>query len=211
MPKQRNQYVYIGCEEKFERVFDSEDSIRLPDDGRTYYIFHRREYDRARKPKILYALFQFFGSRSVKKDPVEELKKYDSIYAIDTNFTKTAVTTASTAGWVPTKGIFATKKLFTRKWAPTTSKPEREAWMAFIGQLAVLDGSHNCLAVDSDLEALIKINRREEPIMPGAFLPQSWQLNYASSDAADDFILVRMMRLCEEANKRGKVAEYSAG
>jgi hypothetical protein len=210
MAKARSHFIYIGCDEKFGQILESPDAYRLPDDGRTYYIFHQLEYDRRRKPKRLFALFQFFGSRSVKKDPIEELRKYDAIYAIDTNYLRgSAITTASTADWVDSKGIFAIHKLFTRKWPAQTDKPEREAWAHFMDAMKAPTGTHNGLVVDSDLDSLIKINRHEEELTPGFPLPPNWQLNYATSDAADDFVLVRMMRLCEDANKRGKEAEYA--
>ncbi len=49
--KPRDSYIYIGCTEKFHHVGQTDDSFQLPDYGKTYYIFHQREYPREQKPK----------------------------------------------------------------------------------------------------------------------------------------------------------------
>jgi len=95
----RDSYIYIGCTEKFDHVGQTDDSFQLPDDGKTCYIFHQREYPREQKSKVIYALFPFFGARSLKKDPLDELRKYDWIFAIDTNYRDRAITTAVVAAW----------------------------------------------------------------------------------------------------------------
>ena len=128
----RDSYIYIGCTEKFDHVGQTDDSFQLPDDGKTYYIFHQREYPREQKPKVIYALFPFFGARSLKKDPLDELRKYDSIFAIDTNYRDRAITTAVVAAWSRSKSRLNTKILFTRTFVPISAKPEREAWKSFI-------------------------------------------------------------------------------
>jgi hypothetical protein len=209
--KTRQQHIYIGSDQPFNRVLTSGDSFSLPDDGHTYWVFHQREYQRATKPKILYALFQFFGSRSIKLDPAQELRKYDAIFAIDTNYKSVAVTTAVVGTWVPKWSIFETRKLFTRSFVPVTSVPEREAWHQFLSEANASSSTRICLVVDSDLGALMKINRLEQPIVPGYYLPPNWQLNYATSDVNDPFIMVKMMRLCDRANRRAARLAVSHG
>lgn len=124
--KLRDSYIYIGCAKQFWRIDETIDSFLLPDDGKTYYIFHQREYPRERKPKVIYALFQFFGSRSIKKDPFDELRKYDQVFAIDTNYRDRAVTTAIMGTWSKSKSRLNVKRLFTRSFLPTSSTPEKE-------------------------------------------------------------------------------------
>lgn len=58
-----------------------------------------------------------------------------------------------------------------------------------------------CLVVDSDLDVLMRINRREEAIIEDFFLPEGWQLNYASDKSAD-FILNKMIKFCDRESKR---------
>lgn len=200
--KPRDTYIYIGCTEKFDRVNETVDSFLLPDDGKTYYIFHQREYPREHNPKVIYALFTFFGARSIKKDPFDELRKYDKIFAIDTNYRDRAVTTVVAAVWSRSKSRLNTKILFTRSFVPTSATPEREAWKSFIEE-SDMDPSRKCtLIVDSALGELGKINARGIPLFQGFVLPENWQLNYASSDVNDAFPIVRMMRQCDAANRR---------
>jgi len=198
----RDSYIYIGCTEKFDHVGQTDDSFQLPDDGKTYYIFHQREYPREQKPKVIYALFPFFGARSLKKDPLDELRKYDWIFAIDTNYRDRAITTAVVAAWSRSKSRLNTKILFTRTFVPISAKPEREAWKSFIEDYDVGQHQRCTLIVDSDLGELGKINAREIPIFGGFVLPETWQLNYASSDVSDAFPIVQMMRQCDAANRR---------
>lgn len=200
--KPRESYVYIGCTEKFDRVNVTDDSFQLPDDGKTYYIFHQREYPREQKPKVIYAFFPFFGARSLKKDPFEELRRYDKIFAIDTNYRDRAITTAVVGAWSRSKSRLNTKILFTRTFVPTSAKPEREAWRLFIEERDVEQHQRCTLIVDSDLVELGKINAREIPVFGGYVLPETWQLNYASSDVNDSFPIVQMMRQCDAANRR---------
>lgn len=200
--KPRDSYIYIGCTEKFDHVGQTDDSFQLPDDGKTYYLFHQREYPRDQKPKVIYALFPFFGARSVKKDPLDELRKYDKIFAIDTNHRDHAITTVVGGAWSRSKSRLNTKILFTRAFVPTSAKPEREAWKSFIEESDVSQHQRCTLIVDSELGELARINAREIPIFGEFVLPESWQLNYATSDVNDAFPIVQMMRQCDAANRR---------
>ena len=203
--KQREHFIYIGCSEPFEKIYQTQDSFILPDDGRTYWIFHRLEYPRERKPKVVFLLFDFFGSRAIKINPSEELRKYDQVFCIDTNYMKLAVTTAKRADWLPERGDFAVRHLFTKAFTPSSSYPEREAWRDFIEQMNENSALKVCLVVDSELDTLVRINKRETPLVNDYFLPKNWQLNYASSDVNEQFIMVRMMRMCDNANRKYKI------
>lgn len=198
----RDTDIYIGCAEKFGRIPETVDSFLLPDDGKTCYIFHQREYPRERKLKVIYALFQFFGSRSIKKDPFDELRKCDQVFAIDTNYRDQAVTTAIVGTWSKSKSRLKPKKLFTRSFLPTSSTPEREAWKSFIEKFNPDRRQKYALIVDSEMGDLSKINAREIPVFDGFLLPENWQLNYATSDVNDDFAIAQMIRQCDEANRR---------
>lgn len=200
--KPREQYVYIGCDQKFNRVGFSADSFILPNDGKTYWVFHQRQYPRGEKPKVIYALFQFFGSRAIKKDPLDELRKYDRVFAIDTNYKDVAVSTAVEGVWWPAKTGMNIRLIGSRRFVPSSPNPEREAWAHFISTHSVDSGQKYCLIVDSDLGQLMKINRRELPVTGDFFLCDNWQLNYATSDVSDDFVTVRMLRLCEKRNTK---------
>lgn len=201
--KKRVHSVYIGSDRPFSQVLGKGHVITLPDDGHPYWIFHQKEYERSKKPKVVFAIFQFFGSRSISLDPSQELARYDRVFAIDTNCKQIAVTTAMEA-YRPAYGARSPiRKLFTAEFAPSTPTPEREAWLDFIRLYDA--GSHlkHCLIVDSELDSLIKINAHEQPILPAAYLPSNWQLNYASSDVSDDFLAVRMLKSCDKLD-----AEY---
>ncbi|MCX4247752.1 hypothetical protein [Paraliomyxa miuraensis] len=67
----------------------------MPDDGRTYHMFHQREHAREQKgPKKIYALFQFFGARDIRKDPLAELDRYAQVFAADTSYDNGVAATA---------------------------------------------------------------------------------------------------------------------
>ncbi len=95
------------------------------------------------------------------------------------------------------------KDVHTREFIPCSAEPEKEAWRDFIESYDSDPNRKYCLIVDSDLGALTRINKKETPIMDGFLLPNNWQLNYATSDVSDDFVMVRMMNRCERANKKG--------
>jgi len=83
--KPRDSFVYVRSDHNINTIQRTADSFLMPDDGNAYWLFHQRQYDRARKPKVLWALFQFFGSLELRIDPMEELRRYDRTFAIDTN------------------------------------------------------------------------------------------------------------------------------
>jgi hypothetical protein len=159
--KPRDQFIYIGCDKPFDRVGYSADSFILPDDGNTYYIFHQREYQREKKPKTIYALFQFFGSREIAKDPLRELLKYDRVYAIDTNYSGIAVTTVMSVMVRHRSTPSAPQHVFTRSFQPISDKPEREAWLSFIQEYNTSPQLRYCLIVDSELGSLMQSTGRK--------------------------------------------------
>lgn len=196
--KPREQFIYIGCEEPFDSVGESADSFIMPDDGRTYWIFHQREYPREKKkPKTIYALFQFFGSREIRKSPLAELARYDQVFAVDTNYKKGR---AGTAVARLSRTLDKFDVVHRKQFEPTTSNPEREGWAEFLRRRKPAPKQRRCLVVDSDLGVLTRINSREEPVLGDLFLPEGWQINYATADK-NDFVLNKMMRLCDREAK----------
>ena len=210
--KPRQQYVYVGSPEKFDprEITVTNSSFILPDDGRAYYVFHQREYRRPRKPKVIYALFRFFGSGEIRKDPMDELRRYDRVFAVDTNYPANrpdapATTSMFEGSWGSGRASLSILQIATMQFVPTTAKPEREGWRAFLEQAVAGTGAAEdrcCLFVDSDLGALSMINSRDEAVVDDFLLPEQWQLNYATSDTNDDFPGVRLMRACENSNQR---------
>lgn len=200
--KPREQYVYIGCEEKFDRILTNEHSFLLPDDGKSYWIFHQREYEReSKKPKTIFALFRFFGARDIRKSPLAELARYDQVFAIDTNSENGSARTAVAR---LARSLEKFDVVATRDFVPATAKPEREGWAEFLRRRTPDPSGRRCLVVDSDFGSLARINKREEPVVDGFLLPEGWQLNYAITDKADT-ILNKMMRLCDREAKLSNV------
>lgn len=206
--KPREQYIYIGCEEeKFDinSIRETETSFLVPDDGRTYFLFHQREHAREQKiPKVIYAMFQFFGARDIRKDPLAELDRYAQVYAVDTSYDKgNEVAATAVSRLTPSREAELVKSWrFVRR----TSKPEREGWAEFLRRREPAPMRRRCLVVDSELSELMRINRREEPILDDFFLPEGWQLNFASDKSAD-FILNKMIRLCDRESKAKRIGK----
>lgn len=165
----------------------------MPDDGRTYYVFRQLEHPREKKhPKALYAIFQFFGARDIRKDPTAGLRRYHQVFAADTN-SKEGVAATGVVRLSPSLEVQAFKSW---KFPPETEKPEREGGAEFLRRRDPAPDRRRCLVVDSDLGALTRINHREEPIVEGFFLPDGWQLHYASDKAAD-FVLNKVITACD--------------
>jgi hypothetical protein len=204
--KPRSSYIYIGAPQPFAGLQENQDSFLLPNDGTPYWIFHQREYPRKKAGKRLYALFQFFGQHEIRKDPFQELRRYDRVFALDTNTrdsgdVRTSTTAVFEGLWTPGRRGIAPVKKYVESFEPGSDKPEREGWVRFLQRIEARPGDKCTLFVDSDLGHLIQINRMEEPVYGDYFLPEGWQLNYATSDASDPFPLVKMMRMCDRAAK----------
>jgi hypothetical protein len=74
--------------------------------------------------------------------------------------------------------------------------PERVAWRLMVQGGAVYQLPVG-LIVDSELGLLEAINRREEPVEGSAFLPDGWQLIYASADTGQELVPNRLLRQCD--------------
>lgn len=204
--KPREQYIYIGCEDgPFDGVQETATSFVVPDDGRTFFLFHQREKAREKKPpKTIYAMFQFFGARDIRKDPLAELDRYASVYAVDTSYVGgNDVAATAVALLTPSREVRLYKSW---QFVPRTSRPEREGWAEFLRGREVAPMQRRCLVVDSELSDLMRINRREEPIVYDFFLPEGWQINYATSDSSD-FILNKMIKLCDRESKAKRIGK----
>lgn len=200
--KPRQRYIYLGCTQPFGHFRQTGDSFVMPDDGKPYFLAYHSEYERGtKKPKVICALFPFFGSNELKFSPHAELSRYDGVFAIDTNGPR-ANGVAATAVAIASRSLTSIRLHGSRTFRPATPKPEREAWVKFLRQFPGSANGHYCLVVDSELGALAGINRREVPILDDFFLPKAWQLNYATSDTQDGFIMPKLIRFCDrEADK----------
>jgi len=141
------------------------------------------------------------------QDPQETLCKYDTIYAIDTN-TKTIgaqhYSVSAMSQWKPkrikTKISVRCVRLYARIFTGECDKPERLAWktaIEYINREIEDQPLHVALIVDSDLDSIGRINRKEEAVYDAFFLPERFLLIHATTDTSDT-IQNKMIRLCDK-------------
>ncbi len=136
----------------------------------------------------------------------EQLSRFESIYAIDTN-QKTlpeGVLTASCAVHVHLncQGGNRWKAHFTRLPAiigiATKNNPEVVAWKRIIEAFAPRVVGMMALVVDSELGDLPLFNARTKPIYESFVIPENTQLIYASSERDVTSPLNKAMAICDK-------------
>lgn len=160
-----------------------------------YTKFYMRD---SNKPKFLNKI-EFQKSSDFTLSHLEALKKFNLIWAIDTNkkeiWGEVANVSVITEGDTSGSGDF--RSTLAMIFGLTAENPELYAWRKFI--CLVMDNLENSssmnfgLIVDSELDKISKFNDRELPIHGGYFLPENWRLIYATSDSGKESIFNRML------------------
>jgi hypothetical protein len=157
-------------------------------------------YDRLKKPKVLFDI----PSEPFHLSLVESgnLKKYNFIYAIDTNskvVNSTLLTVCCVAQcdrinkYCDIKCLFAVKN--------DGSVTEKIAWVELI-QSILKDKNYKSdfvigIIVDSDYGNISKYNKRELPLINGYYLPPSFELIYASTDSGRENFVNQLISECD--------------
>ena len=146
------------------------------------------------------------GTSSI--EPAQDLlKKYSSIFSIDTNNFFSNEARLSVAS-VYLLERFETKALINHFYSfclvnvKENINPEVIAWHIF---LSTLTGNFNsgiiALITDSELGKHQKFNNRTEPYYKNYLLPQYVKLIYSSSDKKNDALPNHMIYLCDKASR----------
>jgi hypothetical protein len=165
-------------------------------------------YDRTKRKKVIHKLD--LDTAQITDNPDLSLKKFDLIYAIDTNTKAGNGKVVSVATVVLCKLDFATDGTINYQYGPLHSlefwnindHPENVAWMKvvqFITQdQAYHSGQKIGIIVDSDLGNLAAFNARSLPIYADFYLPENFELIYASAEVGtQEFLVNHLIALCE--------------
>lgn len=164
-------------------------------------------YDRPKGPKILNQQ-EFKRSSHFTVDNKKILNCYEQVWGVDTNHKDvfcqsanvTAVTVCDTNGsgdYYPVLAIIFGK---------VECNPELYGWRKFIEFIMMQDGydpqKRFALIVDSELGDIQFFNAREKSIHMDFFLPDNWDLIYASSDAGKENILNKVIACSDKASSK---------
>jgi len=170
-------------------------------------------YLRKSRPKVLRQLQA--EPTSIKLDTKQLLRSQDATIIVDTNYrncgdfricicSSTIVTYQMESGRRIAYCYPQANLLF---YAPCTENPERFGWCdilkRFTDSALYDDKKIYGLVVDSDLGELSSINKRETSVWHQYYLPDGFQLIYASADAGRESYINQVMKKCDK--RAGKV------
>jgi hypothetical protein len=173
--------------------------------------YHNINYNRKKSPKILNKIS--LDPNQLLIGPHLALKKFDLIFAIDTNTKVVNGEVISISCIVLCKLTYGKKNAIIAEYAPVhclefrniRQDAENIAWMKSI-QLIIANPSYNPklkigLIVDSDLGNISAYNNRSVPIYADFYLPQNIELIYASADVGKEFVVNKLISLCDKEAK----------
>jgi len=169
-------------------------------------------YDREKKKKVINKID--LDPNRITVNPDESLQKFGLIYAIDTNTRATNGKLLSVTCIVLCKLDLAVDGTLAVQYGPLRGlefwnikdHPENVAWMKVI-QFITQDPTHNLnskigVVVDSDLGNLPAYNARSIPIYSDFYLPENFELIYASADVGKkEFLVNHLISLSEDMAK----------
>lgn len=164
-------------------------------------------YDRPKGPKILNQQ-EFKRSSHFTVDNTEVLKCYEQVWGVDTNhrdvFSQSANVTAVTV--CDSNGSGDYYPVLAIVFGKVKCNPELYGWRKFIEFIMRLDGyeplKRYALIVDSELGDIEFFNSRKKPIHADFFLPDNWDLIYASSDVGKENILNKVIACSDKTSNK---------
>lgn len=161
------------------------------------------------------------GAR-IDLNPNEALKQFDWVFAIDTN-TRThndsvigisCCVFAEVSLSQPASRLGVVNQDWAAKVVPQAAfifrnpkvNPELVGWQELINRIRqspeFTSGRKAGIIVDSELDRIGPINRREIPILGNHFLPHGFELLYASSDVGAEYPHNKLLRICDRTSSR---------
>ena len=212
----RNQYIYIGNDEKFEGFSceNGEVSIRLPAGKKEKpdYVFSQVQFTRKKgSEKIVNSI----PNGTAIDIPSYLASNFNRVFAIDTNTKQIDNNKISVCSII--ESYFGNKQnnqisFFYRKCGILLFKncpdnlEEKFSWVKFI-KLIISSQNYNdnlkyAIITDHDFGNHNKYNNKELPLIRGFYLPNNFTLIYASSDTGKEFLLNKLIIKCEKDAKR---------
>lgn len=161
------------------------------------------------------------GAR-IDLNPNAALKQFDWLFAIDTNTRKhdnsvigiSCSILAEVSIREPTMGPGIANQEWAAKVVPQAAfvfrnpgvNPEIVGWEELINRIRqsskFVSGKKVGIIVDSELNLIGPINRREAPILSDHYLPEGFELLYASSDVGAGYPHNKLLRICDRTSVR---------
>jgi len=174
--------------------------------------YHEINYNKGKGSKILNKIP--LNPNQLLNDPNLALKNFDLIFAIDTNTKLVNGEIISISCIVLCKLTQSKNNATIAEYAPIhflefkniKQNAENIAWMKSI-QLITTNPFYNPklkigFVIDSDLGNLPAYNKRTAPIYADFYLPQNIELIYASADVGKEFIVNKLISLCDKEAKK---------
>ncbi len=165
-------------------------------------------YERDNKgPKIINRLIESPENLTVVQDTL--LTRYTRVLAVDTNKPEESLPNTVFIGMVLSKVLPQTNGFELHIYQESVIEiqnlhlpSERFGW-SFVCKSITNRSPEDLvgLIVDSDLGRIPYINRREEPIQDDFYLPDRFELLYASSDPGDRYIANDLLKLCDRNSR----------
>lgn len=193
-------------------------AMRFSPDGKVELLFDGKplipnnaycetSYDRKKNPKILNKIG--LNPNNLVNNQNITLQKFDVIFAVDTNTKKINNVDISVCGLVFCTIHPIDKNSINYKYAPIKyfefrgikEKYENVAWVEvieFIMNNPKLSNKKIGLVVDSDLGNIPDYNQNILPIYSNFYLPSNIEIIYASADAGKEYILNKLISVCDK-------------
>lgn len=187
-------------------------------------VYSEVTYDRPDKgPKVLSRIPQ--KDEDLSFQPEKKLPEmFDFLCAVDTNTKNIRGKNVSVVGvvtfqsvWVPEKNgmelFWQTNVPFCLEYINIKTKPENFGWIAAIQHLEQFDylkeENRIGMVVDSDLGKINDYNQRKKPIYGPDYLPERFQLIYASTDVGKENIVNKLICSADSVSKQCLKAVFS--
>jgi hypothetical protein len=175
-------------------------------------------YDREKKPKVINRLIVSPDNLTINQNAA--LTRYTSLLAIDTNKPEKKLKNTVFSGIVlsqilplrngePSLQVSEEKVIEIHNLQLPSEQSERFGWsLIFKSKNKLFEKGLVAVIVDSHLDHIPFINRREEPILDDFYLPPHFELLYASSDPGDKYFVNILLKICDQNTR--KVAKLVA-
>jgi len=217
MKKKRNEWTYVSSKEAVESVEltynPDQDLMTVSFDVENSY--REASYERKKKnDKVLCKVP--IDSTSLYLNDKSTLLAYDAIVAIDTN-TKTiddievSVTGIAISKWVDQQS-YSYEVPFCIEFLELSAPKEKLGWIAGMDELSrkgyFKNTSKVLLIVDAYLDEIDSINSRMKPILHNYFLPNGFEIGYASADSGTEYIPNKLLKMSDKT--AAQVLKYIA-
>ncbi len=194
--------VKVGSDRSLQ--FEDEGGVITPESGTWHFA-----YDRKNKPQPKELGRLELDPNELHSDSLLVLRKYDALIAVDTNTKKIRGESVSVGCAVQGTTNYDNLPQVTGSYWPTacfefrnaTLPPERVLWEMILRGVERSESYSGIrsvgVIVDSELDALSKLNAQSESIRGSFHVPAKCELLYASADKGTEWLGYHMIRTCD--------------